>query len=132
MSTSATSDGIGASASQLLMRDRVAVAHAVTAGLYAATPALLERHGELGRQKCLKDMHYNIDHLMAALEFGDAALFARYVEWLVDLLHVRHVDTRDVTRSLELLRNECNERFPRPEANAIGSILQAGLDVMAT
>lgn len=119
----------GASASRLLMRDRDAIARAATAALYAAVPALLERHGERGRDKCLQDMHYTIDHLIPAVDFGDPAMFSRYVEWLDGVLRARNVDTRDVVRCLELLRDQCAERFPRSEADAIGAILDAGLAV---
>ena len=121
----------GASASRLLMRDQDAVARAVTAALYAASPALLERHGERGRDKCLQDMHYTIEHLIPAVDLGDPALFVRYVEWLDGLLRARSVDTRDVVRCLELIREQCIERFPRAESEAIGAILQAGRTVFA-
>ena len=124
-------DEIGASAGRLLMRDRDTVARAVTAALYAASPLLLERHGERGRDKCLQDMHYTIDHLIPAVDLGDPAMFTRYVEWLDGLLRVRRVDTRDVIRCLELLRDQCTERFPRPEADAIRAILDAGRNVFA-
>ena len=121
----------GAIASRLLMHDQDAVARAVTAALYVASPELLERHGERGRDKCLQDMHYTIEHLIPAVDLGDPAVFIRYVEWLNGLLRARSVDTRDVARCLELIREQCTERFPRAEAEAIGAILQAGLTVFA-
>ena len=121
----------GASASRLLMRDRDAIARAVTAALYAAVPALRERHGERGRDKCLQDMHYTIDHLIPAVDFGDPAMFSRYAEWLDGVLRARNVDTRDVVRCLELLQSQCAERFPPSEADAIGAILDAGVAVFA-
>lgn len=121
----------GASASRLLMRDRDDIARAVTAALYAAVPELLERHGERGRDKCVQDMHYTIDHLIPAVDFGDPAMFSRYVEWLDGVLRARNVDTRDVVRCLELLQDQCAERFPQSEADAIGAILDAGVAVFA-
>ena len=124
-------DGIGASASRLLMRDRDALARTVTESLYTASPALLERYGERGRDKCLQDMHYTIEHLIPAVDLGDEAMFVRYVEWLEGLLRARNVNTRDVVRCLELLRDQCRKRFPRPEGDATGAILQAGLNVLA-
>jgi len=132
MTTTADVDMIRASASQLLTRNCDALAGAVTAALYAASPALLERHGERGREKCLQDMRHNIEYVVAALDLGDGAVFSRYVEWLETLLRVRHVDTRDMARSLTLLQEECAGRFARPEADAIGAMLQAGLHVLTT
>ena len=127
--TNLTTDA-GASASRLLQRERDALSHAVTDALYAESPALLERHGERGREKCLQDMYYNIDQLIPAVDLGDGAMFARYVEWLDNLLVARNVATRDVVRCLEILRDECDSRFPRAESDAIGTIVQAGLGVL--
>jgi hypothetical protein len=124
-------DATGANASHLLTRDRDIVARAVTDALYAESPLLLERHGARGREKCLQDMQYNIDHLIPAVELRDGAIFARYVQWLDELLRARGVETRDVVRSLELIRDQCTARFPGPESRAIREILQAGLDMFS-
>jgi Phycobilisome protein len=122
-----THGDVGARAAALLMRDREALALEVTSALYAESPALVERHGERGREKCLQDMRYNIDHLIPAVDLGDGAMFARYVEWLDGLLRARNVATRDVVRCLELLRDRCAERFPAAESATIGTIVDAGL-----
>ncbi|NUO37848.1 MAG: hypothetical protein HOQ17_06575 [Gemmatimonadaceae bacterium] len=117
-------------AAALLMRDRDALAYEVTAALYAESPTLMEKHGERGREKCLQDMRYNIDHLIPAVDLADGAMFARYVEWLDGLLRARHVATRDVVRCLELLRDRCTARYPSAESGAIGDIIDAGLGVV--
>ena len=121
----------GPSAAALLMRDREALALEVTTALYAESPGLLERHGERGREKCHQDMRYNIDHLIPAVDLGDGAMFARYVEWLDGLLRARNVATRDVIRCLELLRDRCADRFPAAEGAAIRTIVNAGLGAVA-
>ena len=122
----------GARAAALLMRDRDVLALDVTSALYAESPQLLQRHGERGREKCHQDMRYNIDHLIPAVDLGDGAMFARYVEWLDGLLRARNVATRDVVRCLELLRDRCAERFPAAESAAIGAVVDAGLGVVTT
>jgi hypothetical protein len=122
----------GARAAALLMRDREALALEVTTALYGESPELLERHGERGREKCHQDMRYNIDHLIPAVDLGDGAMFARYVEWLDGLLRARNVATRDVVRCLELLRDRCARRFPAAESAAIGMIVNAGLGAVTT
>jgi len=118
---------VGARAASLLMRDREVLALEVTSALYAESPELLERHGERGREKCHQDMRYNIDHLIPAVDLGDGAMFARYVEWLDGLLRARNVATRDVIRCLKLLRDRCVQRFPAAESAAVGAIIDAGL-----
>ena len=121
----------GSRAARLLIVDREVLAQEVTAALYAESPALLERHGERGREKCLQDMRYNVEHLTPAVELGDGAMFAGYVEWLDTLLRARNVPTRDVVRCLELLRDRCAVRYPAPDADAIAAIIDAGLAVLA-
>src|ERR1700709_1746657 len=105
----------GRDAAARLLRARSALAHAVTTRLYAELPELLEKHGERGREKCLQDMEYNVEHLAPAVHLADGEIFARYVTWLDDLLRARGVATRDVMRSLELLRDEVLARYGAPD-----------------
>ena len=121
----------GVRAARLLLVDREVLAREVTAALYAESPELLARHGERGREKCLQDMRYNIEHLTPAVELGDPSMFAGYVQWLDSLLRARGVSTRDVVRCLELLDQRCAVRYPPAEADTIGAIIRAGLAVLA-
>lgn len=121
----------GARAARQLMRDKEGLAQAVSDALYAEDAALMERHGARGREKCLQDMRYNIEHLIPAVELGDGLMFAGYVEWLDTLLRARNVATRDIVRCLELLRDESARRYAPDEAEAIARILRAGLRVVA-
>jgi len=113
-------------AGALLLSDKGSLAASVTRRLYEEKPSLLEKHGERGREKCLQDMHYNIEHLMPAVELDDADLFTRYVVWLDDMLRARGVGTDDVIRSLTLLREECLGRYGEDGA-FIARIIDAGL-----
>ena len=120
----------GLRAARLLLIDREALAREVTDALYAESPDLLACYGQAGRDKCLQDMRYNIEHLTPAVELGDEAMFAGYVEWVDSLLRARNVPTRDVVRCLQLLDDRCAVRYPRGEAETIGAILRAGLAVL--
>ena len=120
----------GREAARLLMRDRGSLAHAVTDALYAEAGERLSRHGAHGRERCLEDMHFNVDHLIPAVDLGAPELFVRYVQWLHDLLHARGVDTRDVTRCLQLLRGESTRRYAPEEARAVGDVLEAGMQAL--
>lgn len=120
---------LGKGACESLLRDKDAIARAVTETLYRERPYLLDKHGERGREKTLQDMRYNIEHLMPAVELGDAPMFARYIEWLDEMLRSRSVETKEVVRCLELLRDECDRRFPAERA-AIDPIIDAGLKVV--
>src|SRR5262245_27343501 len=112
-----------------LMRDKEHLARAVTERLYAERPYLLDKHGERGREKTLPDMRYNIEHMIPAVDLGDPPMFARYVEWLDEMLRSRNVETKEVVRCLELLRDECEGRFAA-DSGAIRPVIDAGLAVV--
>jgi hypothetical protein len=127
---SATTNASGVAA-QSLMRDRESLARAVTDALYAEAGERLARHGENGRVRCLEDMHFNVDHLIPAVDLDDPDMFVRYARWLHDLLRARGVDARDVTRCFELLRDEVSRRYSGDEVAAVVRILDAGLRSLA-
>ena len=120
----------GTRAARLLLVDREPLAREVTDALYAESPDLLARYGVAGREKCLQDMRYNIEHLTPAVELGDDAMFATYVQWLDSLLRARNVATRDVVRCLQLLADRCALRYPPSESATIGATIRAGLAVL--
>ncbi|AHG87804.1 Phycocyanin [Gemmatirosa kalamazoonensis] len=119
----------GRAASRLLAQ-KTELAHAVTEAMYAERPELLERYGETGRARCLEDLHFTLEHLVPAVDLGDASMFAGYVRWLDALLRARGVPTRDVLRSLELVEREVRARFPDDEADAVAPYVRAGIEVV--
>lgn len=121
---------LGAGAGRALLRDKEHLALAVTERLFAERPYLLDKHGERGREKTLQDMRYNIEHLVPAVDLNDPGMFARYIEWLDEMLRSRNVETKEVVRCLELLRDECDARLPQ-ESAAIRPVIDAGLGVVA-
>ena len=70
----------------VLIAHKSSLAQAITDALYAERPQLLTQYGEIGRVRCLEDMHFNIEHLVPAVALGESQLFARYVVWLRDML----------------------------------------------
>ena len=122
----------GARAAQQLIAEKDAFASAITDALYAERPGLLEKYGAAGREKCLQDLHYTIEHLIPALDLGAHVMFADYVRWLDSLLRARRVDTSDVVRSLELTAEIARQRMPSDCATAVGEMVRAGLDALPT
>jgi hypothetical protein len=115
------------SSAERLLRDKEDLARAITDRLYRERPDLLDRYGAAGREKCLQDMRYNLEHLAPSVALGEPALFAGYARWLGGLLSARGIPTGDVTRSLVLTRAAIAERFPAEEAAAVVPALEAGL-----
>jgi len=123
--------GLGEKASETLLARKEALALAVTGALYAERPELLDRFGESGRQKCLQDMRYNIEHLAPAVALGEPAMFTRYVVWLRDLLEARGVPSGEVVRSLELLSRALDDDLHPDEASTVRKVIDAGLAAVA-
>jgi hypothetical protein len=117
----------GRAASQLLAEKEL-LAESVTRALYDEMPELATRYGPVGREKCLQDLRFTIEHLMPAVDLGQPEMFASYVVWLDDLLRARNVSTREVIRSLELTERIVRERFAVDEAEAIARYIRAGLE----
>ena len=110
-----------------LIAEKDAMASEVTRLLYEERPELAVRYGPVGRERCLEDIRYTIDHLIPAVDLGQPALFVTYVTWLDDLLRARNVHTRDVIRSLELLEHVARARLAADEAEAVAGSIHAGL-----
>jgi hypothetical protein len=116
----------GALAAAALLENKEAVARSVTGLLYAEMPWLVDRYGERGRQKCLQDMRYNVEHLAPAVELQDPAMFARYAAWCDGVLRSRGVSTDELARSLVLMESDVAARLPPEQAAAVAAGLRAG------
>jgi len=117
----------GRAAAELLAR-KTSLAEMATDALYADMPELMTRYGAVGRERCLEDIRYTIDHLVPAVDLAQPSMFATYVGWLDDLLRARNVSTREVIRSLELIEQAVRNELAPDEANVVASCLRAGLD----
>lgn len=120
----------GRAAAELLAR-KTSLAQTATDALYADMPELTARYGAVGRERCLEDIRYTIDHLIPAVDLAQPSMFAAYVGWLDDLLRARNVSTREVIRSLELIEEAVRNELAPDEATVIASCLRAGLDSLA-
>ena len=118
-------------ASDSILGRKEELAKAITDALYADDPAVWERFGEVGRAKCLQDMHYCLEHLAPAVALNDPALFARYVLWLEKLLGARGIGSGDVRRSLAATRGVLRQRLHPDEAACALPCLQAGMESLS-
>lgn len=117
-------------AAQALITRKEELAREITAMLYAERPELMERYGERGREKCLQDMRYNLEHLAPAVALGEPLLFSRYVEWLRDMLGARGIPTDEVRRTLELTAEIARDRLGEAQATLIADVVQAGMEAL--
>jgi hypothetical protein len=117
----------GRAAGQLLAEKEL-LAESVTRALYDEMPELTTRYGPAGREKCLQDLRFTIEHLIPAVDLGQPEMFASYVQWLDELLRARNVSTHEVVRSLELTGRIVSERFAADQAETISRCIRAGLE----
>lgn len=113
-------------ASDALLDYKGVIARAITDAMYREKPELLDRYGEVGRVRCLEDMHFNLEHLAPAVALGEPVLFEKYVIWLRDMLAARNVPVDDVRRSLQLTNQMVQQHLPE-HANVISDVVNAGI-----
>lgn len=121
----------GPRAADRLLAEKEVLAREVTDALYAALPGLMAKYGQAGREKCLQDMRYNLEHLAPAVDLEQPTMFAIYIRWLDNLLRARHVSTDEIVRSLEIMEQLVRQRFDREEADAVTACIHSGLAVLS-
>ncbi|HEX7240972.1 MAG TPA: hypothetical protein VF263_11940 [Longimicrobiaceae bacterium] len=115
-----------ARASAYLLEEKEALAREITRRLYRVLPGLLDKYGDYGREKCLQDMRYNLEHLAPAVDLEQPEMFAGYVRWLDGLLRARNVATDELLRALELTGEVLAERLTADEQASVQSCVRAG------
>jgi hypothetical protein len=113
-----------------LLEQKETIARSVTGLLYAEMPWLQDKYGDRGREKCLQDMRYNLEHLIPAVELGAPDMFARYAAWAGGVLRARGVPTDELARSLEIMRADIAARLPADQAGAVAECLDAGVQAL--
>ena len=113
-------------AAQFLLTDKERLAREITEAMYAERPGLLERYGERGREKCLQDMRYNIEHLVPAVDLNEPDMFANYIRWLDGLLRARGVATDDLLLSLTITSRVVEEVLGTERAAVVSPVIEAG------
>lgn len=113
-----------------LLEQKEIIARSVTGLLYAEMPWLQDKYGDRGRDKCLQDMRYNLEHLIPAVELAAPDMFARYAAWASGVLQARGVPADELARSLEIMRADIRARLPGDAAEAVAGCLDAGLQAL--
>ncbi|HEX8692750.1 MAG TPA: hypothetical protein VF746_10040 [Longimicrobium sp.] len=120
----------GERAAARLLERRDEIARAGTEALYAEKPWLLAKYGERGRQKCLQDMRYNVEHLAPAVELDAPAMFEAYARWVDDVLRARNVPTGELVRALELMERAAAEGMDDAERGVLARCVAAGVSAL--
>lgn len=114
-------------ASQALHAQRQSLAAAVVERHYALHPELMVRYGAQGRQQCLQDACYHLDHLAAALAASRPEMFAEYTAWAKVLLAGRGLPVEDLVQHLRYLRCLVPQVLPAARSTLVCTYLDVGL-----
>lgn len=117
----------GAATSEVLLSRKEELASALTDALYEAHPEFQDRYGAAGRERCLEDMRYTLEHLAPSVALGEPQLFARYVAWLVDLLRPRGIPPEHVGDTMRVLERVLTSKLSSEHVAAVQSSVAAGL-----
>jgi hypothetical protein len=82
---------------------------------YETWPELDARYGEWGRQFVAEDAFWHLEHLDAAIEVEDPAVFADYADWVTGLLGARGIGPEQVAGAFGFLA-EALEKVACPAA----------------
>lgn len=121
----------GARAAAALRERAETVARAATDALYAEMPGLMERYGARGREKCLQDLRYHVEHLVPAVELEDPASFGGYAAWCDEVLRTRGIPTGELVRCLALMERPACDGMDDEAAEVVRRCLRAGVDALA-
>ncbi|MBU7595537.1 hypothetical protein [Metabacillus halosaccharovorans] len=66
-----------------------AIVDEVVEGIYEAFPMLVEKYGEVGKNKCREDNHHHFKHLDTAFSLNEEKVFTDYALWLNNVLTSR-------------------------------------------
>ena len=113
--------------SQTLDDRRDSLANAIVAQHYTLQPELVERYGDKGRTKCLKDAHYHLTYLSEAVSSAHPSIFADYVAWAKVLLTGIGISSADLAKNLQIIGTVLKEELPKETSAVVNEYIEEGL-----
>lgn len=96
---------------------------------YALYPALREKHGPKGMERCREDCFYHVEFLVAAMRANNPKLFVEYIRWVRVLLGARNASD-NLMNMLELIGQRIRTTQDNAIWNHVRSILDPGLEAL--
>jgi MerR family transcriptional regulator, light-induced transcriptional regulator len=92
-------------------------------------PALEQRYGKKGMERCLEDTRYHLRYLSEAVGAGEPALFVHYATWAKTMLTARNIPVEDLVANLDLMIDVLGKELPPamqiPAVDYVKSAIQA-------
>jgi MerR family transcriptional regulator, light-induced transcriptional regulator len=90
-------------------------------------PALQQRYGKQGHDKCLEDARYHLKYLSEAVGAAEPKLFSDYVTWAKTMLSSRKIPVEDLVFNLETMLNVLGEELPGPAHQPALEYVRSGI-----
>jgi methanogenic corrinoid protein MtbC1 len=123
--------GVGMSANresyQYIAENRTNLVDVIVDRLYALYPAMQQRYGDIGRQKCVEDTNYHLMFLTEALAANSPRLFADYVAWVRALLAGLNIPAADLAGNLQVICSVLLENVPEQARDRLNAFIASGL-----
>src|SRR6476660_7747602 len=95
---------VAPSASEWVNENVTSLAAEITDRHFAAQPALLEKYGAKGKQKCRDDAAFHLHYLSEAISANSTRIFVDYIGWAKIMLVSRGIESYDLEQTLEFMK----------------------------
>src|SRR5438128_4229664 len=106
---------VAPSASQWVNENVNSLAEEITEHQFLARPALLEKYGLKGKQKCKEDAAFHLHYLSEAVSADSAKIFADYIGWAKIMLASRGIEGRHLEHTLAAMKRVVVKNASRDE-----------------
>src|SRR5580693_9832546 len=96
----------------LIIERQEDLARAIVERDWILRPALEQRYGDKGRERCLEDARYHLRYLSEAVGAREPALFVHYVTWAKTMLVARNIPVEDLVANLEVMLDVLGKELP--------------------
>ncbi len=95
---------VAPSASEWVNENVTSLAAEIAERHFAAQPALLEKYGAKGKQKCRDDAAFHLHYLSEAISANSTRIFVDYIGWAKIMLVSRGIESYDLEQTLEFTK----------------------------
>jgi MerR family transcriptional regulator, light-induced transcriptional regulator len=121
---------VAPSASQWVNENVNSLAEEITEHQFLARPALLEKYGVKGKQKCREDAAFHLHYLSEAVSASSTKIFADYIGWAKIMLVSRGIEWHDLEQTLAAMKRALVKNASRDEGALLASFIDAALKLL--
>ena len=117
-------------ASRWLIENITTLADEITEHQFLTQPALLEKYGLKGKQRCRDDAAFHLHYLSEAVSSNSTRIFADYIGWAKIMLVSRGIEWRDLEHTLAAMKRVLVKKASRDEGALLARFIDAALELL--